>query len=1039
MRLKTGRWRGGRPGPRHPCVFLVLLLSLTGLVASSSARADEVTASVDSLRTAWDPAEAGLTPAAVGSSDFGQLFSASVDGAIYGQPLVIGPNVVVTTEKASIYAFDKVSGALRWTRHYGAPFQAASIGCGDLTPDLGSTSTPVYDSTTGLIFQTTKLADGADAQHPHWYLEAVSAVDGTEAPGYPVAIAGTPANTPGLPFEAFTAMQRPGLLLLDGVVYAAFGAHCDIQPYRGYVVGVSVQNHAVTTMWTDESGSGADAQSEAGIWQSGGGLVSDGPGRIFLTTGNGISPPAGPGDQPPGTLAESVIRLQVGADGSLTPASFFAPANAPTLDQYDTDLGSGGPVALPDAQFGTTAHPRLIVQVGKDGRVFLLDRDHLGGRMQGAGGTDGVLAMVGPFNGVWGHPAVYGGEGGYVYTVENQGYLRALSYGVNGRGGPTLTSVGTSTGTFGYTSGSPVVTSDGTTPGSALVWVVYSSGPTGSGGQLRAYQAVPSGGIVKQLWSSPIGTAAKFTMPATDSARVYVGTRDAHLLAFGRPATPALATAPLDFGRIATGSTRTLTETVTASRDVTVQSATGSGAFTAQPPSLPMLLHAGQSLTVPVTFAPTGAGDATSTLAFTTDAGSYGADLRGYGTKRGLLVTPAALDFGQVALGTGAKSLSVNISNSGRQATTVTGIGLPSAPFSATQVPPVGTVLKPQQTVTVSVSYDPQSVASDASALTLSSSTGSVTVPLTGSAISGQGHLTLTPTSTRFGAVTIGTSKTLTFDVGNSGNIPLTITKAKAPAGAFSTDTPLPEGLTLAPGAVVHQRVTFAPVATGQAGATYLISSNDGQGGLVERLNGTGSTALPAATTWQLNGSTQSIGSTLRLTDTGSSEAGSAIYQNPVATNGLTATFTAQIGGGSGADGMTFVLLNPAASSPTSLGDTGGGLGYSSLDGVVVALDTYQGGTDPSSNFLGVATGVQGDNLSWTSTSTQIRALRGQPVTITVAVHAGSLEVSIGSTPKLTVDVSSVLGPTAYVGFTAGTGGATDNHDILRSTVVPGS
>lgn len=1020
-------------------VLVIVLLATTGLIASSVARADEITASVDSLRTAWDPAEASLTPAAVGSSDFGQLFSATVDGAIYGQPLVIGPDVVVTTEKASTYAFDKVSGALRWSRHYGAPFQAGSIGCGDLTPDVGSTSTPVYDPTSGLIFQTTKLADGADAQHPHWYLEAVSAADGSEAPGYPVAIAGTPANTPGLPFEAYTAMQRPGLLLLGGVVYAAFGAHCDIQPYRGYVVGVSVANHAVTTMWADEAGSGAGTQSAAGIWQSGGGLVSDGPGRIFLTTGNGISPPAGPGDRPPGTLAESVIRLQVGADGALTPTSFFAPANAPTLDEFDTDLGSGGPVALPDAHFGTTAHPHLIVQVGKDGRVFLLDRDHLGGRMQGPGGTDGVLAMVGPFNGVWGHPAVYGGEGGYVYTVENQGYLRALAYGVDGSGGPTLTSVGTSTGTFGYTSGSPVVTSDGTTPGSAMVWVVYSSGPTGTGAQLRAYQAVPTGGVVKQLWSSPIGIASKFTMPATDAARVYVGTRDAHLLAFGRPASPALATAPLDFGRIATGSTATLNETVTASRDVTIQSATAGGAFTARPPTLPVLLHAGQSLTIPVRFAPTGAGDATSTLAFTTDAGSYGADLRGYGTKRGLLVTPAALDFGEVALGTGAKSLSVNISNTGRQSTTVTGVVLPGAPFSATQVPPVGAVIRPQQTVTVSVSYDPQAVAHDTNALTLRSSTGSVTVPLTGSAISGQGHLTLTPTSTHFGAVPIGSSRTLTFDVSNSGNIPLTITKAKAPAGVFSTDTPLSEGLTLAPGAVVHQRVTFTPVAAGQATASYVISSNDGQGGLKEKLTGTGSTALPAATTWRLNGSARTTGSTVRLTDTGTDEAGSAIYQQAVKTNGLTATFTARIGGGSGADGMTFVLLNPSDSSPTSLGDSGGGLGYSSLDGVAVALDTYQGSTDPSANFLGVATGVQGADLHWTTTSTGIRPLRGQAVPVTVAVRDGQLTVRIGSTLKLTADVGAVLGPTAYVGFTAGTGGATDNHDVVVSSVVPGS
>ncbi len=1019
-------------------LLLVAVLAATGAVVSWPAHADEVTASVDNLRTGWDPAESGLTPSAVGASDFGQLFSATVDGAVYGQPLVVGGEVIVTTENASIYGFDKVTGALRWQRHFGAPFEAASIGCGDLTPDLGSTSTPVYDATSGLIYQTTKLADGVDAEHPHWYLQAVSATDGTEAPGFPVTIAGTPANTPGLPFDPFYEMQRPGLLLLGGVVYAAFGAHCDIEPYRGYVVGVSTASHAITTLWSDESGSGADAQSEAGIWQSGGGLVSDGPGRIFLATGNGISPPAGSGDSPPGTLAESVVRLAVGGNGQLTPTSFFSPANAPTLDQYDTDFGSGGPVALPDADFGTTAHPHLLVQVGKDGRIFLLDRDHLGGRKQGPQNTDADLAMVGPFNGVWGHPAAYGGEGGYVYTVENQGYLRALAYGVDAGGGPTLTSTGTSSGTFGYTSGSPVVTSDGTTPGSALVWVEYSSGPTGSGGQLRAYQAVPSGGVLRQLWSAPIGTASKFAVPATDSGRIYVGTRDGHLLAFGRPAAPALATTPLNFKQVAVGSARTLTETVTASRDVTVQAATAGGAFSAMPPTLPVSLHAGQTLAVPVRFAPSAAGDATSTLAFTTDAGNYGADLHGYGTKNGLLATPTALDFGQVSVGNGAETLSVNISNTGRRSTTITSTDLPSAPFTATQVPANGTVLKPQQTVTISVTYDPPAAETDSSALTVHAKSGAVTVPLSGSAVQGQSHLTLTPTSTDFGTVTIGSTKTLTFDISNTGNIPLTITKAKAPAGVFSTDTPVSEGLTLAPGAVVHQRVTFAPTTPGAAKATYLISSDDGAGAQLETLTGTGSKTLPAAVTWMLNGSATAIGSTLRLTDTGYTEAGSAIYQSPVATDGLKASFTARLSGGSGADGMTFVLLNPSDESATALGATGSGLGYSGLDGVVVALDTYQNGSDPSSNFVGVATGVQGDNIAWTATATNVPNLRSKPVKVSVTVKSGHLLVAIGGKQVLNVDVSAALGATAYVGYTGGSGGKTDNHDITASTVRPG-
>ena len=185
-------------------------------------------------------------------------------------------------------------------------------------------------------------------------------------------------------------------------------------------------------MWATESGA---SNSGAGIWQSGGGLISDGANRILFATGNGISPAAGVGTAPPTTLAESVVRLQVNADGSLTSADFFSPSNAPTMDLNDTDLGAGGPIALPST-FGTTAHPNLLVQAGKDGRVFLLDRDNLGGRSQGAGGTDAVLGITGPFQGQWGHPAVWGGDGGYVYLVGNGGPLRALKYGVTGTGLP---------------------------------------------------------------------------------------------------------------------------------------------------------------------------------------------------------------------------------------------------------------------------------------------------------------------------------------------------------------------------------------------------------------------------------------------------------------------------------------------------------------------------------------------------------------------------------------------------------------------------
>jgi hypothetical protein len=212
--------------------------------------------------------------------------------------------------------------------------------------------------------------DGPNAAQPHIDTFALSASTG--AVQWKVPVQGSPANDPSRPFNPLTERQRPGLLLMGGSVYMAFASYCDFSPFVGYVVGVNTSTKALT-MWTDEAGVTDD---QAGIWQSGGGLMSDGTGRIIVSTGNGVSPAPGPGTSPPGQLGNSVVRLAAGSDGSLAAQDFFSPANAPALDVNDQDLGSGGPVGLP---FGTSSYPHLLVVAGKDGRVFLLNRDGRGG------------------------------------------------------------------------------------------------------------------------------------------------------------------------------------------------------------------------------------------------------------------------------------------------------------------------------------------------------------------------------------------------------------------------------------------------------------------------------------------------------------------------------------------------------------------------------------------------------------------------------------------------------------------------------------
>ncbi len=862
-------------------VLMALVLSSAGaLVAQAVAPTGVFTAGYNNLRDNWDPEEPELSPATLQSGSFGKVFSTRLSGAIYAQPLLYDGTVIVTTEKANAYAVNSATGAIVWSRSFGTPFKATTIGCSDLKPYIGSTSTPVIDPSTGTIYMTTRLQSGKGISNAHWYLQALSATTGQELPGYPVPITGTPVNTPGVPFNESYEMQRPGLLLLNGEIYIAFASDCDITPYRGIVASVNTSTRAVS-MWSDESGSGTDENSQAGIWQSGAGLVSDIPGRIILTTGNGVSPTPAASNHPPATLSESIIGLTVGSGGALTPTQFFSPSNAPTLDQNDEDLGSGGPIALPTEYFGTSAHKHLVVQVGKDGRIFLVDADNMGGSQQGPGGSDAVLQTLGPFDGVWGHPAAYGGQGGWVYVLESAGggYLRALSYGVNGQGAPALTSAATSAESFGYTSGSPLVTSNGTQAGSAVVWVVYDSGPSGSRGELRAYSAAPSGGSLPLLWSARMGTASKFSVPTAYAGRVYVGNRSGLLMAFGETAGAAVRAAPVQAGSVPVGQSHTQALAITATGDVNItgqikvvgeESAAGpastarlraraaartagpkvprpSGSasiapkvFTVQQLRTGTRLRAGSVVRLQVRFTPAHAGPAVGVISIPTSTGTRTVTVSGYGTAPGLLLSAEPLQFGTVDTGAGGKSLSFTFSNSSGRPQTITSFRAPGAPYTLSGMPAPGTVLAPRQTVTASVHFEPAQAGSYPSSISIVTDQRTMTLPVGGEAVTGVARLAVSAPAVDAGSVPVGDSTTVSFEVGNAGTVPLTISRAIAPFGAFSAAEPLPQGIRLDPGTYVEQSVTFKPQQVGPVKALYRFNANDGQGYVTVTLTGTG-------------------------------------------------------------------------------------------------------------------------------------------------------------------------------------------------------
>jgi PQQ-like domain len=234
---------------------------------------------------------------------------------------------------------------------------------------------------------------------------------------------------------------------------------------------------------------------------------------------------------------------------------------------------------------GTAAYPDELIQGGKDGRLFVLNRDNLGGRGQGPDGGDAHLFYAGRYGKEFGHPAVYEqstaplpnnttGIHDYVYYVGKTDYLRAFQLSARWNGAPALTDVANSTIMFGASSGSPVVTSYGTNNSSVVVWAVDSPSDTGAGASLQAFAGMPqsvNGSLqLRQIWSAPIGTASKFTIPATSNGMVYVGTRDGDVLGFGTTTAPLSGAKPLSFGPTSTASAATAAAALTAAQTVTV-------------------------------------------------------------------------------------------------------------------------------------------------------------------------------------------------------------------------------------------------------------------------------------------------------------------------------------------------------------------------------------------------------------------------------------------------------------------------------------
>ncbi|HSR84946.1 MAG TPA: choice-of-anchor D domain-containing protein [Streptosporangiaceae bacterium] len=895
MRIR-GYARAQRRSWRRPVLAAAGLSLIAGLLpvmagivpgtTAVAARADDITASQNLLRNGWDSNEPGLSPAAVSTFSSAPRWSSAVDGPVYAQPLVLGSTVIVGTDSDWVYGFDAGTGAVKWSTRLGSAYPIVSDpvfkGCTDLVPNVGVVGTPAYDSATGDIFFFANIMNG---KNPAYYMVQMNPASGAVVKK--IQITGRPSNNPNIGFSARYNLERPGVLVLDGAVYGAFASHCDTKPYTGYVARVNIATGA-ETLWSPESGV---TNNQAGIWQSGAGLMSDGPGRIFLTSGNGVSPTKHAGTSPGGQLAESVIRLAVNSNATLGAQDFFSPANAPSLDASDVDYGAGGPVGVPFSVAGYNT----LAQIGKDGRIWLLNRSGLGGREQGPNSTDNPLFVGKAYGGEWGHPAIFGdtaatqanagttnADNDFLISVGKDDVMRVFRFAVTSANKPWLTNVANSSLTYGYTSGSPVVTSSGDDPTSAVIWEVYTPNTaekTGAGSILEAYQlgnvasstttpspcnsAKPC--TLQNIWSSQPFASAKFSIPATSQGWVYVGTRDGHVLAFSAPgaAAPAAASSAT-LPQAAVGATSTRTVTITAKKPVTFTGATAStvasnataatsefgvgqvseikkGSSTAVPVQFPVTLKKGDKLSVRASFTPTVPGGSSGTLSLRTNSAAFpivAVPISAEGTKDGLYAQPAAQTFPlapnqhviPVPIGIQKPEI-VNISNFGMKVERVRKVIRPSKPFSATNLPAVGAKIYPGETISVQVTYAPTSPGPATGSFTVVGSSGQkAVVRLSAVGTPAVSQLTASQPSVNFGNIPVGKKATAYIQVSNTGNTQSTVNGVAAVATPFAAPLKPAAGLPFNPESDLSLPVTFTPSKKGTFSTRYKLTWMDVNG-----------------------------------------------------------------------------------------------------------------------------------------------------------------------------------------------------------------
>lgn len=478
----------------------------------------------DNFRTGQNPNETILNESNVNSSKFGKHVSYPVDGQVYAQPLFV-PNltinggthnvVFVATENDSVYAFDadaRSAGAPLWHASFInppkgiTPISSSDIGCSNIQPVMGITGTPAINLSSNTLYVVASTKEnGAYFQRLH----ALNITTGKEQAGSPVAIQGSVKGTGSgssngvIKFDARQHLQRPGLLLQNGNVYIAFGSHCDHDPYHGWIFAYNASTLAKVATYNDTPNG-----TRAGIWQSGGGLAADANGSLYFMTGNGTFDIASGGSD----AGDTLVKL----GPKLARQGYFTPFNASCLEAADIDLGSGAPLLLPNVN--------EIIAIGKEGRIYVVNRSNLGKFTsisnpcgnQNRTNVDKVLQEFSPqtiAGGEFGTPVYWNGSTGqFMFTCGASDHMKAYKI-TNGL--LSSSPVGQSPESFAFPGVNPVVSSNGTTAQTGIVWVIDPSSV------LRAYSA---DGISHELFNSQLPGYNVFSTPLVTNGEVFVGT-----------------------------------------------------------------------------------------------------------------------------------------------------------------------------------------------------------------------------------------------------------------------------------------------------------------------------------------------------------------------------------------------------------------------------------------------------------------------------------------------------------------------------------